>query len=109
MQYREGANDSIIGNVTWLVWQVHENITENINNAHGLCLFVALVSECIKTLSRQFYGLCKGKWEPAMRVKELQKLTPTLSLGASAVRHHGPVERRGVSEEHICKRKGTCF
>lgn len=31
------------GNGTWLVWQVHANITENTNNAHGLHLFVALL------------------------------------------------------------------
>lgn len=69
----------------------------------------SLVSECIQTSSRRFCGPCKGKWQPAMGVKRLQKLTPTLSLRASAIWHHGPVERRGASEWHICKRKGTCF
>lgn len=110
MQYRVRANDSMNGNGTRLVWWVHADITENTNNAHGSCLFVALiVSECARTSSRQFYGLCIGKRQPAMRVKQLQKFTPTLFLRASAVWHHDPVDRRTASEWHICKMKGTCF
>ncbi|KAF4792180.1 hypothetical protein TURU_124174 [Turdus rufiventris] len=57
----------------------------------------SLVSECIET-SRQFRGLCKGKWEPARGVKQLQKFTPARSLRASAICHHGPTERRRASE-----------
>lgn len=98
MQYRVGVNDSINGNGTRLVWRVHANITENTNNAHGSCLFVALiVSESVRTSSRQFYGLCIGKRQPAMRIKQLQKFT-TVFLRTSAVWHRDPVDRTRASE-----------
>lgn len=41
------------GSGTRLVWRVHANITENTNNAHGSCLFVAfIVSEYVRTSGR---------------------------------------------------------